>query len=246
MGLFNDYTVQTNGLLSQYFSRAFNVPITRYTQPNRHLLSGRQQAWEGHWHAAHMERVCSLQGALNKRLWPLHGWEAEAEGKGEGQWKAAESGWRKVPRWGPSKEASKCWHLYLSSSLQFHPESPSVSTVGRAVSPMISISLMALLTVRPERSCIGSWPGRISNFKIGNNVTRLVLLDLSLGRKCGTDAEGKAEMHSRKSEDLWGPWEKDFSLNQGTGWMFVPFVSIRGMGYRRKKKVWRGDFEFWI
>lgn len=104
-------------------------------------------------------------------------WRLRQKERGRGwQWKAAESGWRKVPQWGPRKEASKCWHLYLSSSLRLHPENPSVSSVGRAVSPMIPVSLMTLLMVEPERSRIGSWPGMISNFKIGNNVNRLVLL----------------------------------------------------------------------
>lgn len=104
-------------------------------------------------------------------------------------------------------------HLCLSSSLQLHPENPGVSTVGREFPPTVPISLMTLLVVGPERSRIGSWPGMISNFKLGNNVNRLVLSDLSLWPKCGIDAEGKAEMHGRKSEHLWGPSERDFGLN---------------------------------
>lgn len=60
------YSVQ--GLPSQPFSRAFNVPVTGNTKPNTCLLSGRWQAMDSSTDRGNQLSWC--WGALNKKLLP--------------------------------------------------------------------------------------------------------------------------------------------------------------------------------
>lgn len=170
------------------------------------------------------------RGALNTRTVD-DPWRPRQKGREKGSWwKVPGSEWRKVPRLRPQEGG--LWGEVLESEYLMQLSLPTITlhSSGRAASPRMPAKPNDVVSAGGWEIIQGilAWSqvpqkelwslsknfafdtGKaVSKCKTGNEMNTSVLLEQSLGQRCGIEAGGKCVMCGRKSlreTEAWTPW----------------------------------------